>query len=210
MSARGKFISLEGGEGVGKSTQTHALASYLQSVGIDVVFTREPGGSPGAEAIRKLLLEGEVDRWTPETEAMLFAAARADHVARVIKPALDHGHWVVCDRFVDSTIAYQGGAGGVSVQSLVDLHRIGTGGLMPDRTLLLNMPMYDAAWREFDRDQGHLDRFARKSGDYHVALWEAFAALANADPQRITVIDASGTPAEVTQRVISSIQDLLP
>ena len=210
MSSRGRFISLEGGEGVGKSTQTHALAAYLQALGIDVVFTREPGGSPGAEAIRKLLLEGDVDRWTPETEAMLFAAARADHVARVIKPALDHGHWVICDRFLDSTIAYQGGAGGVSVQSIVELHKIGTGGLMPDRTLLLDMPTYDAAFREFTRDGGHLDRFGRKSGAYHEALAKTFKDLAAADPVRYRVIDALGSPNEVTARVVAAISDLLP
>ena len=108
---RGRFITLEGGEGVGKSTQLKALADALRARGLDVVTTREPGGSPGAEKIRELLLQGEIDRWTPETEALLFAAARSDHVARTIRPALDHGQWVLCDRFVDSSLAYQGARG---------------------------------------------------------------------------------------------------
>lgn len=210
MASRGTFISLEGGEGVGKSTQRIAITEELTKRGIPVVFTREPGGSPGAESIRRLLLEGDVDRWTPETEALLFTAARADHVAKVIRPALDHGNWVLCDRFIDSTIAYQGGAGGVSVQSLVDLHNFGSGGLMPDRTLLLDMPLSDAAWREFSRDAGQLDRFGRKSGAYHEALATTFKQLAMHDPVRFRIIDALGLPAEVTARCLAAIADLLP
>jgi dTMP kinase len=207
---RGKFITLEGGEGVGKSTQVKALAEALRERGIEVVETREPGGSPGAEAIRKLLLEGDVDRWTAETEALLFAAARSDHVARTIKPALDHGRWVLSDRFIDSSFAYQGGAGGVGINRVWRLHGIGSGGLMPDRTLLLDLPEYDAAWREFTRDGGQLDRFGRKSGKYHHDLAIAFRQLAEATPDRFRIVNAKGKPKTVTKRLIDAIADLLP
>ncbi len=206
---RGRFISLEGGEGVGKSTQLERLAQVLRDRGIDVVETREPGGSPGAEAIRKLLLEGEVDRWTAETEALLFAAARSDHVARTIKPALDRGQWVITDRFIDSSLAYQGGAGGVGMSNIMKLHRIGSGGLLPDRTLLLDLPLSDAAWREFTRDEGALDRFGRKTGGYHEALADAFRSLAAEDPDRFRVVDAEGSPDEVTARLLAALDDLL-
>ena len=205
----GRFISLEGGEGVGKSTQLKRLAEALRSRGLDVVETREPGGSPGAEAIRSLLLQGEVDRWTPETEALLFAAARSDHVARTIRPALDHGQWVLSDRFLDSSLAYQGGAGGVGTASVYKLHQIGSRGLLPDRTLLLDLPLRDAAWREAERDNGKLDRFGRKSGGYHEEVAKAFRQLAEADPDRFRIVDASGYPEEVTERLLSALEDLL-
>ena len=133
---RGRFISLEGGEGAGKSTQIRLLAEALEARGKHVVVTREPGGTEGAEAIRALLLSGGQDRWNDATEALLFAAARADHVAKLIRPALDRGDWVLCDRFVDSTRAYQGGAGGMADADILMLHQIGSGGLLPDRTLL--------------------------------------------------------------------------
>jgi dTMP kinase len=136
---RGRFITLEGGEGAGKSTQLKRLASELRERGHDVIETREPGGSPGAEAIRELLLNGPEDRWTAETEALLFAAARADHVARTIRPALERGAWVLCDRFLDSSLAYQGGAGGVGGEAVRALHAVGSAGLLPDRTLLLQI-----------------------------------------------------------------------
>ncbi len=205
---RGRFISLEGGEGAGKSTQLRALAQALRGRGLEVVETREPGGSPGAEAIRKLLLEGEVDRWTAETEALLFAAARSDHVARTIRPALDHGKWVIADRFLDSSLAYQGGAGGVGMGNVMKLHQIGSGGLLPDRTLLLDLPEYDAAFREFARDDGKLDRFGRKSGDYHSALAAAFRSLAADNPDRYRVVNAEGSVEEVTARLLAAVEDL--
>ncbi|MDB5737225.1 MAG: thymidylate kinase, partial [Sphingomonas bacterium] len=154
----GRFISLEGGEGVGKSTQAKALAAALRARGHDVIETREPGGSPGAEAIRKLLLEGEADRWNAGAEALLFAAARADHVARTIRPAIAVGKWVVCDRFLDSSLAYQGGAGGIAIEQLRVLHQVGSGGLLPDRTLLLTLPAEEAARRAEARDRGASDR----------------------------------------------------
>lgn len=205
----GRFISLEGGEGAGKSTQLRRLAAALRGHGLDVVETREPGGSPGAEAIRALLLQGEVDRWTPETEALLFAAARSDHVARTIRPALDHGSWVLCDRFLDSSVAYQGGAGGVGKGAVYKLHDIGSRGILPDRTLLLDLPMYDAAWREAARDGDHLDRFGRKSSAYHGAVAQMFRELAEAQPDRFRIVDASGSPEEVTERLLQALEDLL-
>jgi dTMP kinase len=204
-----RFITLEGGEGVGKSTQLKALAAALRARGLDVIETREPGGSPGAEKVRKLLLEGEVDRWNAEVEALLFAAARGDHVARTIRPVLDSGKWVLCDRFVDSSLAYQGGAGGLGTDEVMALHAVGSRGLLPDRTLLLDMPVSDAASRQHRRDQGALDRMGRKSSAYHDQVAEAFRALARRDPDRYRVIDASGAPEAVTQRLLAALEDLL-
>jgi dTMP kinase len=205
----GRFVTLEGGEGVGKSTQLTALAAALRSRGLDVVETREPGGSPGAEAIRELLLAGEVDRWSPQAEALLFAAARADHVARTIRPALERGHWVLCDRFVDSSLAYQGAAGAVGTDRVMKLHEIGSGGLLPDRTLVLDMPLSDASSREFARDDGVLDRFGRKAKRYRDEVAEAFRSLAELDPVRCRLIDARGSKEEVTARLLAALEDLM-
>ena len=149
---KGKFITLEGGEGVGKSTQLRLLASHMRGLGLEVVETREPGGTPGAEAIRALLLDGEADRWNPRAEALLFAAARSDHVERVIRPGLESGAWVLCDRYIDSTRAYQAGASGLADEDIMAAHRIGSQGLMPDRTLLLSLPLDIAAERAAARD----------------------------------------------------------
>lgn len=207
--APGRFISLEGGEGVGKSTQLKRLAEALRRRGIDVAETREPGGSPGAEAIRKLLLEGEAERWTAETEALLFAAARADHVARTIRPGLERGAWVLTDRFLDSSLAYQGGAGGVEAKAIRQLHAIGSGGLLPDRTFLLQLPAEAAAARATDRDGGHGDRIGARASDYHARVAAAFRALAGQEPDRFRVIDAGGTADEVTERILTALEDLL-
>ena len=207
--SKGRFISLEGGEGAGKSTQVGRLASALRGRGLDVVETREPGGSPGAEAIRALLLEGEVDRWTAETEALLFAAARSDHVARTIRPALDQGKWVLCDRFLDSSLAYQGGAGAVGMAAIMRLHEIGSRGLLPDRTLLLDLPVFDASCRELTRDGDKLDRFGRKSGAYHDGVAAAFRGLAAENPERYRVVDANAPVEEVTLRLLAAVEDLL-
>jgi dTMP kinase len=203
----GRFITLEGGEGVGKSTQLRRLADVLRARGLDVVETREPGGSPGAEAIRKLLLEGETERWTPEAEALLFAAARADHVARTIRPALDRGAWVLCDRFLDSSIAYQGAAGGVGAEAIRRLHEIGSHNFLPDRTLLLELPSGLAAER-LDR-RGGADRMEGKGDSYHQRVVAAFAARAEAEPERYRRIDASGNAEEVTERLLTALGDLL-
>jgi dTMP kinase len=206
---RGRFISLEGGEGVGKSTQLKALAAALRSRGFEVVETREPGGSPGAEAIRKLLLEGGDDRWTPEAEALLFAAARADHVAKTIRPAVERGAWVLSDRFLDSSIAYQGGAAGVGVAAVRALHDIGSRGFLPDRTLLLELPPKAAAERLRVRDAQGSDRIGGRGGGFHDRVARAFDQLAKEAPERFRRVDAGGPAGEVTARLLAAVEDLL-
>ncbi|MGA9582920.1 MAG: dTMP kinase [Allosphingosinicella sp.] len=205
----GRFISLEGGEGVGKSTQLEALARALRERGLEVVETREPGGSPGAEAIRKLLLEGEVDRWTAEAEALLFAAARADHVARTIRPALERGAWVLSDRFLDSSLAYQGGAAGIGIETVRALHDIGSRGFLPDRTLLLELPSEAVAERLSVRDADGSDRIGGRGGGFHDRVAEAFAQLAEQEPERLRRVDAGGPAEEVTARLLAAVGDLL-
>jgi dTMP kinase len=204
----GRFITLEGGEGVGKSTQAKNLAQALRTRGLDVVETREPGGSPGAEAIRALLMTGEADRWSAGAEALLFAAARADHVSKTIRPALEAGKWVVCDRFLDSSRAYQGGADGIADTDLLKLHVIGSDGLLPDRTLLLMLPGDRAAERALARDEGKADRFGARSTDYHARVAQAFRVLAETERERFRLIDAEGTPDMVTERLLMAIADL--
>lgn len=208
--SRGKFITLEGGEGVGKSTQLAALARALEARGVGVVTTREPGGTEGAEAIRQLLLEGGADRWNSASEALLFAAARGDHVAKLIEPALARGTWVLCDRFVDSTRAYQGGGGGMADSEIMTLHRIGSGGLLPDRTLLFQLPADVAAARLAARDGDRPDRMGAKPAQYHARLAARFAELAAAEAARWRVIDANAPAGDVTDRAIAALEDLLP
>jgi dTMP kinase len=205
----GRFISLEGGEGVGKSTQLKRLAEALRSRGLEVVETREPGGSAGAEAIRALLLQGEEDRWTAGAEALLFAAARADHVAKLIEPALAEGKWVISDRFLDSSIAYQGGAGGVGPAIIRQLHEVGSGGLLPDLTLLLELPGNAAAERAVERDGGGGDRIGSREPGYHSGVAAAFHQIAEEEPHRFRIVDASGPPNEVTERLLAALRDLL-
>lgn len=207
MSA--KFITLEGGEGVGKSTQLQALADALRARGHTVVTTREPGGSPGAEAIRALLMEGEADRWSARSEALLFAAARADHVEKTIRPALARGDWVLCDRFIDSTRAYQGGAGGLSDTEIMALHKIGSEGLLPDRTLILTLHMEEAIARAASRDGGKADRFSLKTNEYHQQVAGAFQDMAGKETERFRLVQASGESAKVTARLVAALDDLL-
>lgn len=204
----GRFITLEGGEGVGKSTQLRRLAAALRDAGHEVIETREPGGSPGAEAIRTLLMTGEGDRWTAGAEALLFAAARADHVARTIRPALERGAWVLCDRFVDSSRAYQGGADGLGDADVMQLHKVGSGGLLPDRTLLLALPADLAAERADARDGGAADRFGARDAAYHARVAAAFRTLAHAEPERFRIVDASGAPEDVTERLLAALDGL--
>jgi dTMP kinase len=205
----GRFITLEGGEAVGKSTQAKRLAAMLRARGLDVVETREPGGSPGAEAIRGLLLSGAVDRWEARAEALLFAAARSDHVARTILPALDAGQWVLCDRFVHSSIAYQGLVGGLGEAQIAALHEVGSQGLLPDRTLILHLGSAEAARRMSLRDGDRPDRFGARDAAYHLAINSAFEALAAADPARLRLVDAAGEANEVTSRLLQALGDLL-
>ena len=205
----GRFITLEGGEGVGKSTQLKALAEAIIARGHKVVITREPGGSEGAEAIRALLMQGGEDKWSARAEALLFAAARADHVEKLVLPALTRGDWVLCDRFIDSSRAYQGGAGGLSDNDVMTLHRIGSEGMLPDRTLILTLPDNEAESRAATRDGGNIDRFGAKNRAYHQRVAQAFATFAEVEPERIFVIDALGSATEVTARLIAAIEDLL-
>jgi dTMP kinase len=206
VSGRGRFISLEGGEGAGKSTQLRALASALCQRGLTVVETREPGGSEGAEAIRRLLLEDQ--DWPIEAEALLFAAARADHVDKVIRPALARGDWVLSDRFVDSSLAYQGGAGGLGIERVRELNAFATGGFLPDRTLVLTLP--EGMDRARARDGGEHDRIGGRSDDFHRKVASAFESIATDEPDRVKLVDASGTEREVTERLLAAISDLLP
>jgi dTMP kinase len=206
----GRFITLEGGEGVGKSTQSRALAAALRARGIEVVETREPGGSDGAEAIRRLLLEGAADRWNARAEALLFAAARADHVARTIRPAIDAGQWVVCDRFLDSSVAYQGGADGLGDEAIRTLHAIGSAGYLPDRTLFLDMPVFDASFRQVAAGIAHSDRFEKRDDAFHERVAASFRRIAQDEPERVRTINAQGFPQEVTARLIEALADMLP
>lgn len=204
---RGRFITLEGGEGVGKSTQLRALADALRARGLDVVTTREPGGSDGAEAIRRLLLEGGEDRWSPSAEALLFAAARTDHVDKLVRPAVLAGQWVISDRFIDSSLAYQGGAGGLGVEAVRAINAFGIDGWFPDRTLLLLHP--EGADRAKARDGDACDRIGGRPASYHQGVEAAFRAIAVAEPERVRPIDASGSPDQVTARLLAALDDLL-
>jgi dTMP kinase len=206
VTARGKFISLEGGDGAGKSTQVRALAEALKRRGIDVLVTREPGGSEGAEKIRQLLL-GKDEQWDAEAEALLFAAARADHIAKTIAPALAAGRWVISDRFVDSSLAYQGGAGGLGIEAVRAINAFAIGEHFPDRTLVLTLD--EGADRAKARDGDASDRIGGRGADYHHKVAVAFQLIAAEEPKRVQLVDASGPPEEVTQRLLDAIQDLL-
>ena len=208
--ARGRFISLEGGEGVGKSTQLSALATALQGRGLKVLVTREPGGSPGAEAIRTLLLEGDEGRWNPRAEALLFAAARSDHVESTIKPALERGEWVLSDRFLDSSLAYQGEAGRLGIDAVRDLHRFGSMDFLPDRTLVLTLDESEGGARARVRDGNPGDRIGSRPPSYHAAVDAGFRTMAGREPDRVKLIDASGSEATVTARLLYALGDLLP
>jgi dTMP kinase len=202
---RGKFISLEGGEGVGKSTQLNALSRALCERGLQVVETREPGGSEGAESIRRLLLK-ERD-WPIEAEALLFAAARADHIDKVIRPALERGDWVLSDRFLDSSLAYQGGAGGLGIERVRELHHFGSGDFLPDLTLILILD--EGQERARARDDGESDRIGSRDLAFHHKVDLAFRLIAAEEPERVRLIDASGSREQVTQRLMSAVEDLL-
>jgi dTMP kinase len=205
---RGKFIAFEGGEGAGKSTQARMLAGALNARGIDCVVTREPGGTPGAEAIRGLLLGTEGEGWHPRAEALLFAAARSDHVERLIVPSLAVGKWVICDRFLDSSRAYQGGGGGLSDPEVLDLHRIGSNGLLPDLTLLIEASTETAATRLAARDAGQADRIGGRGTAYHAKVAAAFARFAEAEPERFARIDGNRSADVVHGAVLEAVDRL--
>lgn len=206
--AAGRFITLEGGEGAGKSTQAGLLAEALTARGIEVVVTREPGGTAGAEAIRALLLSTAGEGWLPRAEALLFAAARSDHVERLIRPALAAGHWVICDRFVDSSRAYQGSGAVLSDADICALHRLGSEGLLPDLTLLIEVDPAQAAQRLAARDTAGSDRIGGRSAAYHAGVAATFASLAAAEPGRFARIDGNGAPDRVHAAVLAAVERL--
>ena len=206
--SRGIFIAFEGGEGAGKSTQARLLADALAQRGVDCIVTREPGGTPGAEAIRALLLGTGGEGWNPRAEALLFAAARSDHVERLIQPALAAGKWVICDRFVDSSRAYQGGGSGLTDAQVLDLHRVGSQGLLPDLTLLVEVSPDVARQRAAARDLGGADRIGGRDESYHAKVALAFAAIAAAEPARFARIDGNGPAASVHSAVLAALKPL--
>jgi len=207
---RGKFITFEGGEGTGKSTQATMLTLALEGIGLGVLRTREPGGSPGAEIIRHVLLSGAVKPLGADAEAMLFAAAREDHVRCTIEPALGAGKWVVCDRFADSTRVYQGVLGSVDLRLIKGLERVSIGDLMPSLTLILDAPVEITLERSaLRRGNAAADRFEGESREFHVKLREAFRALAEAEPDRCVVINANVPRQQVAKQIWELVQERL-
>jgi dTMP kinase len=205
----GRFISLEGGEGTGKSTQAKALATALEGRGLKVHLTREPGGTPGAEVIRELLLSGHDEKWNMRTEALLFAAARSEHCGSLIRPALERGEWVISDRFVDSSRAYQSVSGLLSDEDIMALHSVGSENLMPDRTFILDLPEEVAARRADARDRGDSDRIGGRDSDYHRSVMAKFRQYADEEPDRVKLVDASQSPEDVTANLLQNLTDLI-
>ena len=208
MAPAARFITLEGGEGAGKSTQARRLATALRGVGLDIIETREPGGSPGAEEIRRLLTAGEPARGSPMAETLLHFAARADHVRRTIRPALAAGRWVCCDRFADSTMAYQGYGHGIDRDFIARLAGAVLGDLRPDLTLIFDLPVEQGLARAAARS-GHEDRYEKMDRSFHEALRRGFLDIAGQDPQRCVVIDAGGDEAMTWQQVGAALRDRL-
>jgi dTMP kinase len=204
--ARGKFITLEGGEGAGKSTQAKLLGRGLSEAGLPTVVTREPGGAPGAEDIRGLLVTGAVGRWDPMSEALLHSAARHEHVTKTIQPALDSGTWVICDRFADSTMAYQGYGHGLGRQVVEGLNEWVLGAFAPDLTLILDMDVDDGLARAV---AGAEDRYERMGRDFHQRLRDGFLEIASREPGRCAVIDAGAGVDEVQAAINAVVRERL-
>lgn len=205
---RGRFITFEGGEGAGKSTQLRRLVTRLQGHGLTIVATREPGGSTGAEQIRDLVLKGAADRWSAMSETLLMYAARRDHIERVIEPALSRGDWVVCDRFADSTRAYQGGPAGAPPGLIAALETHVLHGTAPDLTLVLDLPAEVGLARAEARAGAEM-RFESKGMAFHQNLRDAFAAIAAAEPERCAVVDAAADIDAVEQAIWSAVSTRL-
>ncbi len=200
----GRFITLEGGEGTGKSTQIRRLAAALEKKGIAVLCTREPGGSPGAEEIRKLMVEGEPGRWDAVTETLLAYAARVDHVARTIGPALRAGQWVISDRFNDSTFAYQGVGRGLARETIRRIDSAVLDDFAPDLTLILDLDVKTGLQRALARS-GAENRFEKFGPEFHEKLRQAFLDIAKRSPERCRVIDASGTEEQVAEAIFAAV-----
>ena len=206
---RGKFITLEGGEGAGKTTQGRLLAEALRAAGREVVVTREPGGTPGAEVVRALLLDPQGTAWSLRSEALLFAAARANHVEALIRPALERGAWVICDRYIDSTRAYQGGEGRLDDAEIMQLHAFATGNLMPDLTLLITVSPEEVAQRLALRDAAGSDRIGGRDAAFHAAVARRFAEIAQAEPDRVAMIDGNYDASTVHAAVLAALCERL-
>lgn len=205
---RGRFITFEGGEGAGKTTQARLLAERLRAQGIDVVQTREPGGSPGAEEIRAIAVSGDAERWSARTETLLMYASRSDHLERKILPALDEGKWVVCDRFADSSRAYQGAGGGApeSLIEALDKHVVGDN--QPNLTVVFDIPVEVGLDRAFGRGLFET-RFESKGLEFHQKLREGFLEVAVRHPERCVVLDATGEVEEVAERLWAVVEERL-
>lgn len=200
----GRFVTLEGGEGAGKSTQARRLAAALEAKGFSSLVTREPGGSPGAEEIRGLLVNGAPGRWDALTETLLIFAARADHVARTIRPALDAGRWVVCDRFTDSTYAYQGAGRDTPRETIRRIDSVVLGEFKPDLTLILDLPVEVGLGRAHARGVAE-SRFEKFGSEFHERLRQAFLDIAKRAPDRCRVIDAMGSEDEVAHAIWDAV-----
>lgn len=205
MAKKGRFITFEGGEGTGKSTQARRLSAALKQKGIESVITREPGGSPGAEEIRGLLVHGDAARWSPLTEALLFYAARADHTERTIKPALADGKWVICDRYSDSSYAYQGGGRGLDRETVRRIEAIAIGDFKPDATFILDLPVKDGLARAMAR-RGNETRFEEMDIAFHERMRKSFLDIARRAHDRCMVIDASKDVDEVAEAVFRAVK----
>jgi len=199
--ARGRFITLEGGEGAGKSTQIGLLAEALRARGRDVLQTREPGGAPGAERIRELLVTGDTGRWDGLTEALLHFAARREHLVRTVLPGLEKGIWVLSDRFADSTMAYQGYGHGLGRETIDRLYAIAVGDFRPDLTLILDLPVEEGLRRSAGRGDGE-DRYERMDIEFHRRLREGYADIARRAPDRCAVVDATGSIEQVAGAIL--------
>ncbi|HVI50214.1 MAG TPA: dTMP kinase [Candidatus Sulfotelmatobacter sp.] len=204
----GRFITFEGGEGAGKSTQLKLLAETLKTKGLEIVQTREPGGSPGAEDIRRLLVEGEPGRWDAITETLLHFAARRDHLVRTVWPALSDGRWVLSDRFSDSTTAYQGSGHGLPAHAIEQIYGLTVGAFRPDLTLILDQPVEEGLRRAAGRG-GAEDRYERMGLDFHRRLRQGFLNIAKSHPDRCVVVSAEGTVKDVQARIWSVIEGRL-
>ena len=204
--SRGSFITLEGGEGAGKSSQMQLLADALRAKGLELLITREPGGAPGAEEIRKLLVSGEPGRWDPMSELLLYVAARREHVQRTIEPALAAGSWVLCDRFADSTMAYQGYGHGLGRDACERAHRLALGDLVPDLTLILDVPPALGLERA-GRRRGAENRYERMELAFHQRIRAGFLEIARLAPERCRVIDARDAIADVAAAVRRAVAE---